>query len=108
MAVVFFSVLGWRIHHHGYVEGKAEIKAEWDAQTLQSILLAGKVKSEEQAAADLIARDTSEILDNLKKSNVELQKRLEDEISKNDVYKRCIVPASGVMLYNQAASPDHR
>jgi hypothetical protein len=47
LAVILLALAGvaWKLHHSGYVAGKAEIQAQWDAERVQ-------LKAETQAQAD--------------------------------------------------------
>lgn len=78
------------VYGRGDAHGAARVQGLWDADK------AAQVKSAN--AAELVATQKSVALN---QQNLELQKRLDNEITKNNIYRTCIVPADGVRLYNK-------
>lgn len=81
----------------GNSHGRATIQARWDAQKE----LDRKAQDAKQAQTNLEALALAKELADARNKIAELTEELNDEIDHNPIYTSCVVPKSGVLLYNR-------
>jgi len=109
LALVLYSgAFGWYMHHKGYKAGETHVQGQWNAAKMQDLLEGQKDTAQKQAISDSIDMAATITIEELNRKNIELQKRLYNEISQNRAYNDCLVSDNGVLLYNENAIPANR
>lgn len=90
------------VYFKGYRNGKETVYAEWTQAEKQRADAIEADRQGRQNKADAIDEDTNKIIQDLSIKNAAMQRELDDERIKPDY--DCVVPLSGVQLYNKAVS----
>lgn len=88
------ALFGFFLWHYDNLSDRAA-EADMLEDELRAVVVA-----QEKANATLLKYEQD--LFHERKRTAELTKELADEVSTNPVYASCVVPASGVLLYNRA------
>lgn len=78
------------VYNRGDAHGAARVQGLWDAD-----------KTAQRKSADAAEAVAAQKTAALNQQNLKLQKRLDDEITQNNIYRTCVVPVDGVRLYNK-------
>lgn len=96
-AVAVLLILFAAYQGYNYRDGIAK------ADEAKAVLAWQEVIDAERARRSSISADLETALSNIKKLELQANKKVKDEIKQNPVYGSCVIPGSGVQLINSTA-----
>lgn len=104
VAIVLGLIVGVAyVHHKGYTDGRDEVRAEW---AKANDLAAAQAEKQRLATEDNARKEQAALAANLtqiKERHQNALAKLRREIQSASVYTTCVVPDSGMRLYNNGS-----
>jgi hypothetical protein len=92
---------------HGNMTGKSAIRSQWKEEKLQMAMAIQAEKDRLQDEANQKSKELEKSLSDMRVKNQTLNRKLANEIRKNDVAYRCPVPTIGMQSFNDSITPNN-